>query len=143
MRDIYDRIVVRMWREIRDFLAIHYRFNTRLDTPFWQRCRASTALHGAEPIVRFYEENGPSDTFAGELLTPETSIFHLEGFYALLLGQKHPHRRVRALAPAEQQALAALRQKRTAEARGGFGVADSLALIRGPHWRWSPGFYQC
>jgi tryptophan halogenase len=77
--------------EIRDFLAIHYRFNTRLDTPFWKHCREATALHGAERIVDYYSENGPSNAFAGDLLTPETSIFQLEGFFALLLGQRVPH----------------------------------------------------
>lgn len=27
-------------------------------------------------------------------------------------------------------------------ARRGFGVAESLALIRSPRWQWTPGFYQ-
>ncbi len=131
-----------MWDEIRDFLAIHYRYNTRLDTPFWQHCRRETALHGAERIVRYYEENGPSTAFAGELLTPETSIFHLEGFYALLLGQKVPHRCVRPPTAAEQKIVADLRARQLHHARHGLGVAESLALIRGPHWTWTPGFYQ-
>ena len=142
MRDAFNKIVTRMWDEIRDFLAIHYRYNTRLDTPFWQHCRESTALHGAEPIVRYYEENGPSTAFACELLTPETSIFHLEGFYALLLGQKVPHRCVRPLTPDEQKIVTSLRNEQLYHARHGFGVAESLALIRGPHWTWTPGFYQ-
>jgi tryptophan halogenase len=143
MRESYNRIVTRMWEEIRDFLAVHYRFNTRLDTPFWQHCRAATPLHNAERIVAYYEENGPSTVFASELLTPETSIFQLEGFYALLLGQKVPHRRIRKATAEEQQTLEALRKANLAEARGGFNVPESLALIRGPYWHWSPGFYQC
>jgi tryptophan 7-halogenase len=143
LRESYNRIVTRMWEEIRDFLAVHYRFNTRLDTPFWQHCRHTTPLHSAERIVAYYEENGPSTVFASELLTPETSIFQLEGFYALLLGQKVPHRRVRKPTAEEQETLDALRKANLAEARGGFSVPDSLALIRGPYWQWSPGFYQC
>jgi tryptophan halogenase len=141
LRDSYNRTVARMWNEIRDFLAIHYRYNSRLDTPFWQHCRRETALHGAQGIVDYYEENGPSNAFACDLLTPETSIFQLEGFYALLLGQKVPHRRVRPLTAAEQHALAELRAANHKEARAGFGVTDSLALIRGPLWRWTPNFY--
>jgi len=141
LRDCYNRVVARMWEEIRDFLAIHYRYNTRLNTPFWEHCRHNTALHGAEPIVRYYEENGPSNAFACDLLSPESSIFQLEGFYALLIGQKVPHGRVRPLTPTEEQTLADLRARNTNEARAGFGVADSLALIRGPLWRWTPGFY--
>jgi hypothetical protein len=34
---------------------------------------------------------------ACDLLPPETSIFQLEGFYALLIGQKVPHRRARSV----------------------------------------------
>src|SRR5688572_14523022 len=128
-----------MWEEIRDFLAIHYRYNTRLDTPFWEHCRRDTALHGAARIVDFYQENGPSNAFATDLLTPEKSIFQLEGFFALLLGQKVPHRRVHPLTSEEQKILASVRAANTAEARAGFDVTESLALIRGPYWRWTPG----
>jgi tryptophan halogenase len=142
LRASYNRIVIGMWEEIRDFLAIHYRYNTRLDTPFWEHCRAKTALHGAERIVDFYQENGPSNAFATDLLTPEKSIFQLEGFFALLLGQKVQHRRIRPLTADEQKTLAAVRAANLAEARAGFDVTESLALIRGPYWRWTPGFYQ-
>jgi tryptophan halogenase len=143
LRESYNRIVARMWNEIRDFLAIHYRYNTRLDTPFWQHCRTATALHGAERIVDYYQENGPSTAFACDLLTPETSIFQLEGFYALLLGQKVPHQRVRPLTSEEQQKLAGLRWANLAAARDGLSVMESLAVVRSPHWQWAPRFYQC
>ena len=142
MRDVYNSTVNRMWDEIRDFLAIHYRYNTRLDTPFWLQARNDTALHGAARIVDFYRENGPSTAFALDLLTPETSIFHLEGFYALLLGQKVPHRRIRTLSPAEQQALFTHRMQQTAQVQTGYTVAESLALFRSPRWSWTPGFYK-
>jgi tryptophan halogenase len=141
LREVFNSTVNRMWEEIRDFLAIHYRFNTRLDTAFWQHCRNDTPLHGAARIVDFYKENGPSTVFAGELLTPETSIFNLEGFYSLLLGQRVPHRRLRPLSDNEQKALHSLRTKNSAQARGGFDVNESLVLMRGPHWTWTPGFY--
>jgi tryptophan halogenase len=141
LRESYNRIVAQMWTEIRDFLAIHYRYNTRLATPFWQHCQHATALHGAQRIVDFYTENGPSTAFAGELLTPETSIFHLEGFYALLVGQRVPHRCIRPLTPVEQKSIANLRATNSAHARAGMGVAESLAIIRDPRWQWTPGFY--
>ncbi|MDB6173322.1 MAG: hypothetical protein JWL59_2633 [Chthoniobacteraceae bacterium] len=142
LRDVYNCTVTKMWEEIRDFLAVHYRFNSRLDTPFWKFCREKTALHGAERIVNFYQENGPSTAFAGELLTPETSIFQLEGFYALLLGQRVPHKRVRASNDEESRILTALRSTNTNEAKRGFSVEESLVLVRGPHWKWNPDFYK-
>lgn len=141
LRDSYNRIVAKMWEEIRDFLAIHYCYNTRLDTPFWEHCRNETALHGAQGIVNYYKENGPSTAFACDILPSETSIFQLDGFYAMMIGQKVPHRRVRPLTTAEQQTLASLRTANTLDARAAFGVAESLELIRGPRWRWTPNFY--
>ncbi|MES2571096.1 MAG: FAD-dependent oxidoreductase [Verrucomicrobiota bacterium] len=142
LQGTYNRIVVRMWEEIRDFLAIHYRFNTRLDTPFWKHCRNSTPLHGAERIVRFYEENGPSTAFACDLLTPETSIFQLEGFYALLLGQKVQHRLTGPLKAEESQLLERIRASHQRNATQGFDVKESLAILRSPYWQWSRDFYK-
>src|SRR5581483_8509675 len=46
------------WDAIRQFLAIHYKFNERLETPFWRACWADADLAGAEEIVEFYRENG-------------------------------------------------------------------------------------
>jgi tryptophan halogenase len=56
---LYNRFVGDTWDEIRDFIALHYRFNTRLETPFWQACRADTDLGEAVGLVEFFEENGP------------------------------------------------------------------------------------
>ena len=142
LRESVNRIGTGLWDEIRDFLAIHYRCNTRLDTPFWRHCREAVALHGAEPIVRFYEENGPSTVAALDVLNPSRSIFQLEGFYALLLGQKVPHRRPCAAPANERQAFLAHTQRCSALAARGLGVRESLDVIRSPFWKWTPGFYR-
>jgi tryptophan 7-halogenase len=142
LKGVFNSIVNRMWDEIRDFLAVHYRYNTRLETPFWKYCQEKTALHGAERIVDYYQENGPSTAFENDLLTPENSIFHLEGFYALLLGQKVPHRRLRALTEVEQKTMAALMMHNRNQAARGYDMAESLELFRSPRWSWRPGFYK-
>ncbi len=90
MRDLYNRLAGNLWDGIRDFLAVHYRFNDRLDTPFWRRCVNDTPLKGAEDLVAFYQENGPSRL--GEELVPRGSPFGLEGFYAQLVGLGVPTR---------------------------------------------------
>lgn len=82
----YNRFFTQVWDEIRDFLAMHYRYNTLLDTPFWKYCQENTPLRGAERLVEFYQENGPS-RFAQEFLLPAGSQFGIEGWWALLLGQ--------------------------------------------------------
>ena len=120
--------------------------STTASTRGWTRPSGGTAAQPPRCGAR-----SPSCATAGKtvparpslaICSPETSIVQLEGFYALLLGQKVPHRRVRALTAAEEKIVADLRGTHLGQARNGFGVAESLALIRGPHWTWTPGFYQ-
>jgi tryptophan halogenase len=75
-----------LWDEVRDFLAIHYRFNRRSDSPFWRHCREHTDLAGATQLVSLYQEAGPS-TLCGTLL-PSGHIFGYDGFMTLLIGQR-------------------------------------------------------
>jgi tryptophan halogenase len=141
VRESYNRMVGRMWDEIRDFLAVHYRYNTRVQSPFWQHCLRETALHGAEHIVEFYQENGPSLVAQADLLPPELSLFQLEGFYTLLLGQKVPFRQTRLPTPQELEIWSAHRQQNRSRAKSALTVRESLDYIRHPSWRWTPGFY--
>ena len=48
-----------MWDNLRGFLAVHYKFNRKLDTPFWQDCRANTDLSTAEERVALFRERAP------------------------------------------------------------------------------------
>jgi tryptophan halogenase len=142
LRDSCNRILTALWDEIRDFLAIHYRFNTRLNTPFWQASRHGVALHGAERIVRFYQENGPSTFAALDVLNPAGSIFQLDGFYTLLLGQRVPHERVAPPPPAEQQKWSEHAARHQALARNALTAAEALQYFHNPGWQWTPGFYR-
>src|SRR5206468_4394605 len=45
---LYNDYNARAWDDIRDFLAVHYKFNTRVNSTFWQACRNDTALHSAQ-----------------------------------------------------------------------------------------------
>lgn len=84
MRSLYNELTRAKWDEIRDFLALHYRFNDKLDSEFWKMCRRETPLGAAEGLVEFFRENGPSSL--GSALIPRNSIFGLEGYYAHLIG---------------------------------------------------------
>jgi tryptophan halogenase len=141
MRDSCDRIIRKLWDEIRDFLAIHYRYNTRLDTPFWQACRSDVALHGAEPIVNHYLENGPSTFAQLDIMPPSTSLFQLDGFYTHLLGQKVPHQRLQPQPSEERARFEQYRLNNAVAAKNGFTISEALKLIRDPRWQWTPGFF--
>jgi tryptophan halogenase len=85
---IENRRFVETWDDVRDFLAMHYRFNRRLDTPFWQDCNRETPLRGAEDLVATYAETGPA--LALSQLSPTNSIFGYTGYVNLLVGQRVP-----------------------------------------------------
>lgn len=127
--ELYNRFNAEAWDDIRDFLSVHYRFNTRLDTPFWQACRSDTQLHGAELVVRYYQENGPSVLAGSQLLHPSNS-FGMEGYLALLLGQSVPHGKGYS-APTQEQGIWRNHYKRWgSEAQRALNVPQCLEAIR-------------
>lgn len=132
---LYNRFHTNMWDDIRDFLAIHYRFNTRLDTPFWRECRSGVALHGAEEIVEYYQENGPSLNGAAQVLSRDNA-FGLEGYYALLVGQQVPHRRPHRPSAEELRTVDNRAKSLEARAARALTVPDGMALMRDPRLRW-------
>ncbi len=131
----------RSWDTIADFLAVHYRFNGMLDTPFWQACRADVDLRGAERIVSYYQENGPSQLWRLTLEDP-VCRFRLDGYYTLLLGQQVPHARLGEVTDAERAAWARLKEATRAHAAHGFTVPEALAAVRAPEWQWQPEHFK-
>ncbi len=76
----------RVWDDVRDFLAVHYKFNERLNTPFWQHCRRETQLGEAQALVEAYEALGPHRSC--EVYVPRESIFAYDGYLAMFLGMR-------------------------------------------------------
>ena len=132
---LYNRFRTLAWDDIRDFLAVHYRFNTRSDTAFWRECREKCDLAGAAPLCEFYRENGPSALGKSIFVYPH-SAFAQEGYMALLVGQRVPYARVHTPNPAEIAAWQTRADTHSRAAQQGFTVADTLRFIRDPRWRW-------
>lgn len=132
---LYNDFLGRHWDETRDFLALHYRFNTKLDTPFWRHCRAETPLHDKQALVDFYEENGPSLIAQGNLIW-DGSQFGLEGYYSLLVGMKVPHRKPYQPPPDERARWEAHRAGFVRRAEAGISSSEALALVRDPRTIW-------
>jgi tryptophan halogenase len=135
LRDVYNRFMGDRWDEIRDFLAVHYRFNTRLDTPFWQHCRRETPLHGAECIVDFYRENGPS-LLAKSIFVSENDQFGIEGYFAMLIGMQVPYEKRHEPCEEEVRLLEARKEANRRRAANGLAVAEALRTLRDPRWVW-------
>ncbi len=133
---LYNRYNADQWDDIRNFLAVHYKFNQRLETPFWQACQNETALHHAQEIVDFYRENGPS-VLAGVALVHSSNSFRMDGFLALLVGQKVPYDKTYVPPAAEKSFWRQHCQTLAAEARRGMDVKESLQAIRSPDVKWA------
>ncbi len=47
------------WDHLRGFLALHFRFNGRLDTEYWRACRADVDLARGEALVEAFRHGAP------------------------------------------------------------------------------------
>ena len=87
----YELRLNRSWEQIVNFLAVHYRFNTRLDTPYWRACQNDTELGWAEDVVDCYCAVGPS-VVVRETLLEYHDQFGMEGYLTMLVGQAVPYK---------------------------------------------------
>jgi tryptophan halogenase len=136
----YNKRYALKWDNIRDFLGIHYKFNTGLDTPFWRECRTKCDIGGAAEVVEYYRENGPG-IYHHQTLLNRLSQFGLEGYWSLLIGQKVPYQRPYVPGPQEREAWRQIQQAFQAKALAAVGVKEALTLVRSPEFRWPPTLY--
>jgi len=137
----YNHLASFLWGAVRRFLAVNYKFNTRIETPFWRACRSDVDLAGAEEVVEYYHANGPSTAWGVYLVSP-LDPFGYEGYLTMLLGQKAPHRADYQPAPEEIQFWNAARIHMLGQAKQGMTVRESLDFIRQPGFEWNPEFYR-
>jgi tryptophan 7-halogenase len=130
----FNRAQAGSWDDIRDFLTVHYKFNTAHDTPFWRHCREATDVGGAADFIEVYQENGPCTWLEGTL--SKNNQFGSAGFLALMLGQKVAHGRRHSPTGPELQAWSAEKQRMKSIALNGLSVRQTLAAIRSPSWKW-------
>ena len=138
---VYNRHNQRTWDDIRRFLAVHYKFNTRLDTDFWRAARSDTDLAGAEDFVDFYAENGPSVVWKSTLITGR-DVFGYEGWLAMMVGQNVPYRRRFEPDDHERQLWRGITEAHRAQAAAGLTMRQALDVMRSPRWRTRPDFFR-
>ena len=136
LRALHNGVSADSMDSTRDFLALHYHLNTRLDNAFWRHCRADTDLGALDPLLTFYRENGPMAA-ARYTLATQWNPFGIEGHLAMLIGNRAPHAAPHQATDAERAAWGQLRSGLRAQAGQGMTVAQVLALTRSPQWRWS------
>jgi tryptophan 7-halogenase len=86
-----NRKVGAHWDYLRWFLGVHYKFNRKFDTPFWQHCRANVDISGIEELLSCYQDGAPLAVQSGaRALLQEINdpVFGLVGLDFLILGQR-------------------------------------------------------
>jgi tryptophan halogenase len=78
------------WDYLRWFLALHYRFNRRAESPFWRAARAEVDISGLEAMVARYQQQGPWLVADGQEFQHGDPAFGFSGAMMLLLGQRVP-----------------------------------------------------
>ena len=129
-----------MWDVVRDFLALHYKFNTHLQTPFWKACVADTDLAGAQDFVDYYQETGPSTLWRNQVIDVRNP-FGFEGYLSVMLGMDVPYRRTYTPTDQEMSIWKNLSRRFDTAARKGMTVPETLGVIRHPWWKWPGNVY--
>ncbi len=78
------------WDYLRWFLGVHYKFNRRLDTPFWRAARADVDVSGFQHLLERFEREGPWLGHRGDRFEVGDPAFGYSGLMMLLLGQQVP-----------------------------------------------------
>jgi len=76
------------WDYLRWFLAVHYKFNRRLDTAFWRASRADVDVSGFRHLLERFEREGPWVMHQGQRFEVGDPAFGYSGLMMLLLGQQ-------------------------------------------------------
>ena len=108
LRNLLNERFASTWDDVRDFLALHYKYNEHQDTPFWRHCRAESPLGSLEDMVDHYAEVGPSRLLAR--LTSNATIFGYGGYASMLLGLRVPTTVKREITHRERQRWDAYRK---------------------------------
>ena len=137
----YNIRQAKQWADIRAFLAVHYKFNTRLDTPFWHACRNDTDLADAAPFAEYYLDNGPSTLWREELIGGH-DVFGFEGYLALMVGMNVPYKRRYHPTDHEIATWRTIQQSNRQKGANGHTVQQTLDLVRNPNWKFKEGFYK-
>jgi tryptophan halogenase len=84
--------VAATWDTFRWFLGMHYKFNQRLETPYWQWCRENTEIGDAKMIIDLFNQRPPLSASNFGTHSPYTAlealVFNSYSYDTLLYGQK-------------------------------------------------------
>ncbi|WP_028966459.1 tryptophan halogenase family protein [Sphingomonas phyllosphaerae] len=123
-RDTYNRLLGTEYRQIRDFIILHYHATARDDSPFWQHCRTMTPPDTLAEKLALWRERGRVLPEPGELFTDDSWV-------AVMAGQEAPPRALDPLLDAlpAEEAGRFLRHLRGVIAQTAAAMPDHAAFI--------------
>jgi len=104
---LLNRKVNAWWDYLAWFLALHYKFNRKLETPFWQTCRRDVDVAAHAELIEIFRDRGPlvADPVAGRAFDYPDPLWGAAGIDVILAGQQaHAHLPRPRLSRAEWQA---------------------------------------
>jgi tryptophan halogenase len=134
MRDYENHRYRARWDDVRDFLALHYRFNQQSDSPFWTCARKEASLGGAEEFVDYYINAGPTMLSSG--MIGDRSIFGFDGYMNMLLGQKVPTKHPPRLTERDIEGWKNHQRDVRARAAKALPAEKALELVHSPGFNW-------
>ena len=136
----YELRLEKTWEQIVNFLAVHYKFNTRLDSPYWRACQNDAELGWAEEIVDYYRAIGPS-VVARETLLDYHDQFGMEGYLTMLVGQGVPYKNSYQPSAEERANWSRIQQAVKNKVSNAYSVREALAFVRSEYWQWPKNMY--
>jgi len=122
------------WDAIRDFIAVHYKFNTRSESGFWRECRNKTDLGQAQEIVDLYCEVGPHTAMKKAIVSD--TLVQFEGYLALLIGQQVPTKSSSLFDDQDRKDWQSLQQIYQSTAAKAVPLREALQIVQQPNWQW-------
>ena len=135
MQRVENERARQLWDDVRDFLAVHFKFNRKRTTPFWRHCQDNTNLAGASDIVDYYRQMGPSAL--STRLIHQRGVFGYVGYMTLLLGQRveldYPHR----ASDTDRAIWHAYRNQVRSEITQSIPMAEAIRMVGSDDWKWA------
>lgn len=90
-----NKEIAATWDTFRSFIGVHYKFNKKLDTKFWQWCRENCDIGDAKEIIKLFNERPPLSRSnfgsASGFTAYEPLVFNSNSYDTILFGQKEVH----------------------------------------------------
>lgn len=78
--DVFNRLTIKEYERIRDFLILHYNATTRDDSEFWNYCRTMSVPDSLKEKMALFQLNG-------QIFREEDELFTESSWTAVMMGQ--------------------------------------------------------